>query len=138
MKKERFFVFGMLAMALALSFVFAGCDTGTGGGDDGDGGVVSILKGTTWIKEGETSFPKIQYVEDTPAGSDKFAQNAWNPSGFQLDYVFSLTINGNGIYNYDGSTLQYNFELRENNSKLIITNSGANSRFNLDGTWTKR
>jgi hypothetical protein len=133
--KNKWFV--GLCMLLAFGFILTGCDTGTGGDDNGDGSVASILKGTTWIKEGETNYPKIQYVEDTPAKSDTLAENVWANNGSQYMFVYSLTIKGNKIYNYDGSKLQYNFELQENNSKLILTNSDPDWP-SLDGTWTKR
>jgi predicted small secreted protein len=46
MKKGKFFVLGMLAMALALSFVLAGCDNTTNGDDDTP--VDDALTGT-WV-----------------------------------------------------------------------------------------
>jgi hypothetical protein len=133
MKHNKIFV---LAMVLAIGFGFVACDTG---GDDGGGGggVASILKGTTWIKEGYTTFPKIRYVDDTPAKSDTLAEDVWAADGSQYLFIYSLTIKGNGIYNWDGSEHQYDFELQENNSKLILTNSNSDWP-SLDGIWTKR
>jgi hypothetical protein len=109
MKKDNFFVLGMLAMVLALGLAFVGCDNGGGGDEPYDGPKTIKITGfnldipvTTNHKTGESAkFLYVSVREPVDNGPRIANGQVKNPSG--QDITFELFENseswtGTGSY----------------------------------------
>ena len=131
---------GVIAIIAVIGFSFTAC----GGDNDGGGNtddVWSILKDTTWIKEGESDYPKI--VFNNSSNSPGWASSAYFGGVLGNE---DITFSGGTIKSQTTDTFICNFELKENNTKLVISNfadgyatlGGRSSFPEMNGTYTQR
>jgi hypothetical protein len=88
MKKNKFFILGMLTAALALGLVLAGCDTG--GGEEGGGNTLPSAKGANDLS-GKTYFDYSEKIvfsttgEGAANGTFTVSHTVWNNDNNQYE-----------------------------------------------------
>jgi hypothetical protein len=130
---------GMLVIVLAFGLVLVGCGDGAGGGNNNGGDKKAALKGT-WVKDGGSSFEKIEYAGG--GGSN-------DPLYFRVGTAGGAVYYGQMV-SYDGTTAKVGddhsaytpitFTAKISSGKLTISGLGTVDGIDLsafNGTYTK-
>jgi hypothetical protein len=129
MKKNKFSILGMLAMALALGFSFVGCATGSGSGS-GNGDDYTIYYQTYWNDEDSElniTFWGTKNSKELLTDAQKAAVDALVPSDMTIQNI------GGGNLSPRGNMLYQNTRTDLYGKKLLTTGSksGTNNKITI-------
>jgi hypothetical protein len=111
MKKSKFFVLGMLALALVFGMIFAGCESPSGGNSGSNKGGSNPLKETEWSRDAN---PNVRLIFD----EDTFHLiNDWTDAG-----IHPYTVSGNTM-TYFRNAIKVTLDFSINGTQLIFSNA---------------
>jgi hypothetical protein len=111
MKKNRFFVLGMLALALLFGVIFTGCESPSGGDNGSNMDGSNPLAGTEWSRNAK---PDVHLIFD----EDTFRlTNEWTDVG-----IHPYTVSGNTM-TYFRNEIKVTLDFSINETQLIFSNA---------------